>query len=658
MAVNLQLGALVLESPSHSSPLDINLSPAYGVDVIPDTGALTFVGLAPTVLIAVPAGALNFTGLTPTILTPVVVSVGVGTVVCTGLEPEIITLTGSGAEIPTGTVDATGLAPTVLTPRTVPVPLGAATFTGLAPTFVQGVRTQPGVGSLVLTGLAPKTPIVSKVPAGTVAFTGLAPKAIINNIVQPGVGSLVLTGLAPAYKNAITSRPPAGTVAFTGLAPAALINIMVNVPTGTMTITGLEPALTFSLSFAIQPLDKAAMVGGTVSFYAQALGEAPIAYQWYEETAGLLVGETSQTLTLTNLQASQLGQRYYVNATDAASASLNSRMAFLEVRPLTANNAIAGNVSVYFVMSGGYYNTDPRLSLGGPASLAAGGIPMPQLAELITPGDAIPGVEFIGSAGVALGTATLSWDAGTGVLTWTDSALNTATVYLGGASGLYQTSGVNGRAMFKVETAYLPGVNDTATYHIADWHQNVFDDVSYSERAVQHYNYRAFFLRNNTTSALVNAVVAVTNTPTYGTIALGSEYATATGTAISADYREHNAVYDRNGMMLLAAKSEATVSGYIDYYHWDGVFQAPTYPATVLVQVSDGVHTNLPLVLADEYDSLMQLSNVNFGASVTWANVPAQGYVSFWIRRAIPPGSSGTALTLDDFNLSVTYTGA
>lgn len=81
-----------------------------------------------------------------------------------------------------------------------------------------------------------------------------------------------------------------------------------------------------------QPMDLVLRAPQTASFYAAAVGGGAVTYQWEEETAGDLPGETSTTLDF-EVQDGQDGNRYRLRATDYYGDSYTSDWAELTVLP-------------------------------------------------------------------------------------------------------------------------------------------------------------------------------------------------------------------------------------------------------------------------------------------------------------------------------------
>jgi hypothetical protein len=74
---------------------------------------------------------------------------------------------------------------------------------------------------------------------------------------------------------------------------------------------------------ARQPVSQSAPVGSTVSFTVLASGTAPVTYQWYQGLAALS-GQTSATLTISNVQASHAGSYSVVATNSSGSATSNA----------------------------------------------------------------------------------------------------------------------------------------------------------------------------------------------------------------------------------------------------------------------------------------------------------------------------------------------
>lgn len=73
-----------------------------------------------------------------------------------------------------------------------------------------------------------------------------------------------------------------------------------------------------------QPQSVTAVYGASAKFVVTALGTAPLTYQWYFNQSQPLDGQTSATLTLSNLQAAQAGTYHVVVSNAAGKATSDS----------------------------------------------------------------------------------------------------------------------------------------------------------------------------------------------------------------------------------------------------------------------------------------------------------------------------------------------
>lgn len=91
------------------------------------------------------------------------------------------------------------------------------------------------------------------------------------------------------------------------------------------------------------PLSIGVPLGKTALFDVYATSPLPMSYEWYKVDSGgdILVGENSNKLILTNIQASDLGQ-YYCIVTNAAASAMSS-LASLSIAYLTAYWSMEGN---------------------------------------------------------------------------------------------------------------------------------------------------------------------------------------------------------------------------------------------------------------------------------------------------------------------------
>jgi len=111
-----------------------------------------------------------------------------------------------------------------------------------------------------------------------------------------------------------------------------------------------EPINTHVLQITDQPDSTVAQIGGKATFTISATGVSPLNYTWYKVSSGgdIPAGVNSDTLTLTNIQASDAGQYYCIVSNSEGSAISSSAGLILEdlqaYWPLDGNyNDVTGN---------------------------------------------------------------------------------------------------------------------------------------------------------------------------------------------------------------------------------------------------------------------------------------------------------------------------
>jgi hypothetical protein len=119
---------------------------------------------------------------------------------------------------------------------------------------------------------------------------------------------------------------------------------MVSVSNAAGTTNSVTVTLTVNVPPVItaQPTNRIVLPGTNVSFQVTATGTPPPGYQWFFNGTNLS-GATSNLLTLTNVQAAQMGD-YTVTVTNAAGAT-NSSAGHLTVlvSPAIGNIVVAGS---------------------------------------------------------------------------------------------------------------------------------------------------------------------------------------------------------------------------------------------------------------------------------------------------------------------------
>jgi hypothetical protein len=126
-----------------------------------------------------------------------------------------------------------------------------------------------------------------------------------------------------------------------------------------MDIVGLfdpQPIISNEPLILDHPVSIGVPLGKTALFDVYAASPLPMSYEWYKVDGGgdILVGENSNKLTLTNIQASDLGQYYCVVSNSAGSAM--SSLASLSIADLTAYWPMESNFND---VTGHGYNGSP-----------------------------------------------------------------------------------------------------------------------------------------------------------------------------------------------------------------------------------------------------------------------------------------------------------
>ena len=143
-------------------------------------------------------------------------------------------------------------------------------------------------------------------------------------LVTNGSGSIALSPPGGSYASnttvTATATPSAGWV-FTGWSGAATgaVNPLPLTLVTNLTLTGTFAQLP---AFDVQPQSTTNLTGSTVTFTADAVGTAPVVYQWFLGSTPLS-GATGSSLSLTNVQATQAGS-YSVVATNLYGAATSS----------------------------------------------------------------------------------------------------------------------------------------------------------------------------------------------------------------------------------------------------------------------------------------------------------------------------------------------
>ena len=104
-----------------------------------------------------------------------------------------------------------------------------------------------------------------------------------------------------------------------------------------------------------QPTNQVVLPGSPATFRVQAVGDLPLVYQWWFNGA-MLAGTTNTTLTLTNVQAANVGAYMVVVANDGGSTSSATAQLiippFITTQP-TNQTIVQGNSALFTVTAGG-----------------------------------------------------------------------------------------------------------------------------------------------------------------------------------------------------------------------------------------------------------------------------------------------------------------
>jgi pectate lyase len=176
-----------------------------------------------------------------------------------------------------------------------------------------------------LTVLLP--PLLATPPSAATALTGASASF---SVVAAGDGPFTYqwrkAGVALSGATATTATLTLGNVQF---ADAGAYDVVVQGPGGTTTSPTVTLTVNGPPSIATHPFNQAAYVGAGATFSVNAIGTAPLTYQW-RRGGGSIPGATGASLTLSNLQASDSGAVIDVVVSNAF-GSTNSAAATLTV---------------------------------------------------------------------------------------------------------------------------------------------------------------------------------------------------------------------------------------------------------------------------------------------------------------------------------------
>lgn len=204
---------------------------------------------------------------------------------------------------------------------------------GIWANFENYCRSLASAGNEILITSGPSGFSGSRIPSGVAAIPGYTWKIVV--VVPLGPGSAVsritastrviaikvpnIAGIRTTpWQNFVTSaaqiEADTGYTFFTNL-PVPIASALRLVVDG--------QAVTGAPSIVAQPVAQTTVVGGTATFSVTANGDAPLSYQWLKNDDVIIEGATGPTLTLSNVQASDLGNYYVVVTNSVGSATSN-----------------------------------------------------------------------------------------------------------------------------------------------------------------------------------------------------------------------------------------------------------------------------------------------------------------------------------------------
>lgn len=295
------------------------------------------------------------------------------------------------------------------------------------------------------------------------------------------------------------------------------------------------------------------------------------------------------------------------------------------------------------LFSGGVTNISQSLSLGGARSGDLGGA---LGSQKCIPSVPTSGVTVMYGDGAALGVGLVSWDKLYREFYFTDVNSEEFSVEVK-EDGKYRL----GPLVVNVVMSDVPETPGSTSVTVSQWDQNIIDAVPAEERGAAFANYRCYWIYNSTQSPFYNVVVSLFDAPQQGSITFGTEFSTSLEDVNPAAIEKRWLTHYTGGIAIMPAPN-------VDIQR---DFASPRGPETPArsgkgVQISDGVTTGLPYVLADEFDSTNLLADVDWGESISWTSIGAGAYKSFWLRRQYT-GDTGLQEIVESPTLLITYTG-
>jgi hypothetical protein len=302
-------------------------------------------------------------------------------------------------------------------------------------------------------------------------------------------------------------------------------------------------------------------------------------------------------------------------------------------------------------LSGGTSNTTPLSSLGGAASQQfAGGF---STYRATWDASSLSGVTLGEAVNVAEGLATMTYSPESGLLDITYSNMVWAAAFIGG-DGVYTLQGNFGSFLtVSIVSASLPGSYTSRGVQIAKSANNLFDDINASQRLAGRIEYRCAYIKNQFTVDSGKVRVELTQ-PTIGYAEIASEVITTpthNGTMTSTELQnKHLRNWRFEAPWLRTLQASAKWQFAIDPILMSDMTNEE---GAVIPQDSNGTTEGISRVIVDELDSTNKLMPLSFGTVIEWDNIKAGKYVSFWVKRYIPPTAGGDVVH-DNIGLKIT----
>lgn len=300
-----------------------------------------------------------------------------------------------------------------------------------------------------------------------------------------------------------------------------------------------------------------------------------------------------------------------------------------------------------------YSGANAAASLGGAIGGDVDAVYVSSNTITYSSGDNITGIYFIGAVGISPTNLTVDWVSATSTLSVTPTAGTQTSIVLG-SDGLYFLINDAGYVVFKLVNAELSAGTFQGTYVLAEVDNAIFDDVAFAERSSNHKNYRCLWLVNLGATS-IDVGISTSSAPTYGEITYGSEYFVKTNLLTGA-YIESRARLGTRGKYLFTAYNEglpSTPNINTTYFAQSSVFVGALSRVGTL-QDSDGSTGDLPTTLSSDNDPNGDLNGVDFYQSLNFT-IEVGKAVSFWVKRFVGAGVSGSVETPDTFSMRILY---